>query len=285
MQRLKKTPEDFGLRVRQDPNAMMIVTARNKMREGTKIDYPVSVNGRMLETPRLPKELDTLNKNEELCRWFISKIPEFGGKKDDGERNQKAFLWHGVKKEKIIDLVKAFKSYKWNMSFQSNALAEYIEKNMVGDWDVAIKGGQASEALFFDVSDKTIEIHPEERTVDITEDMIKISGSSARVGAGGGAKIGLTNAEIAIKKSETKTITDSLFLSVVDRKPLLMIHAIKCKNADPVYNEKIIFAIGLGFPGDINNTKTAAYVVNRLMYQQMMEEAEEEEEGVFEDDV
>ena len=59
MERQNQTPEEFGLKVRQAPGSLM-VTARNKMRTATLISSPITVSGRMIETPRLRGDSETL---------------------------------------------------------------------------------------------------------------------------------------------------------------------------------------------------------------------------------
>ena len=52
MKLANQTPMEFGLKVRQDPNSL-IATARNKMRSATQVSRPVTVSGKLLETPKL----------------------------------------------------------------------------------------------------------------------------------------------------------------------------------------------------------------------------------------
>ena len=57
------TPEDFGLKVRRAPGALL-VTARTKMRSATAIKQPITVSGRLIETPRLRYSLEALNAKQ-----------------------------------------------------------------------------------------------------------------------------------------------------------------------------------------------------------------------------
>ena len=67
MARQNQTPEYFGLKVRQDPGAL-IVTARNKMRSGTSVSVPITLSGRMIETPRLWNKSETLSQSNHGVR-------------------------------------------------------------------------------------------------------------------------------------------------------------------------------------------------------------------------
>lgn len=57
MKLANQTPMEFGLKVRQDPNSL-IATARNKMRSATQVSRPVTVSGKLLETPKLKANAD-----------------------------------------------------------------------------------------------------------------------------------------------------------------------------------------------------------------------------------
>ncbi|MDD3069163.1 MAG: Z1 domain-containing protein [Bacilli bacterium] len=276
MKKRGKTPDDFGLKVRQEPETLLLVTARNKMRTGTIFTRPISVSGRLLETPRLPFDLEKLASNERLSRDFITHIGEYGGVYDESERAHGALLWTNVSKNKVSEFVKSFDSHPWNMAFQSLALAEYIKDEMSDEtWDVAIPQGEGETIIHVPIGERTIDRKAEGRAILIVDDMIKISRTKGRVSSGTAAKIGLTNDQIndAQKIFENKTYTDQTYLQVPGRKPLLMIHPIECKPdvSTPGYDRKIVWAIGLGFPGDKDDTKTATYVVNIREYQALID--------------
>lgn len=284
-----KTPEDFGLKVRQDPETVLLVTARNKMRTGTRFTCPISVFGRLLETPRLPLNPDKLANNESICRNFITHISEYGGVYDDSERAQGAILWTNVSKNMVSEFVKNFDSHPWNMAFQSHALADYIKDEMSDEtWDVGIPHGEGETIIHVPVGERTIDSRAEGRTILIIDDMIKISGTKGRVGSGAAAKVGLTNNQIrdANKIFGEKTHTDHTYLQVSGRKPILMIHPIECKSdvSTPDYDKKIVWAIGLGFPGDKDDTKTATYVVNIREYQELLD-IKNEDGNLSDDDI
>lgn len=64
MKLANQTPMEFGLKVRQDPNSL-IATARNKMRAAKVVSRPVTVSGKLLETPRLKPNLEILEDNKQ----------------------------------------------------------------------------------------------------------------------------------------------------------------------------------------------------------------------------
>lgn len=269
MERQNQTPEEFGLKVRQAPGSLLI-TARNKMRSATSISRPITVSGRMIETPRLKGDSETLRENEMLCRRFIQSLtsdirtPSF--ERDDFTNS---YIWKDVPKKKIIELVSSFSTHPWNLNFQPIALSEYIEKDegSLEFWDVAIPQGSFVESkVQIDTFEDPIFISPEGRRLEwdtSIRNLIRVSGHHVRVGTGGCSKIGLTKEKITKLRKNKVKITDRTYL-IEDRKPIALIHILK--NTTAVSERKaddpdILFALGLGFPYDGKERK-ANYMVN-----------------------
>ena len=269
MRAQNQTPEEFGLKVRQDPNSL-IVTARNKMRTATLVSRPITVSGRLIETPRLKNRKEILEENERICKKFIFNIENLASRDEQEEQN--AILWRDIPKKHIIELVRNFQSHPWHLAFQSSALSEYIEINDDMDlWDVAIPQGSVKVLYVLSGSKQDISMCPEERAIVEDEKMLKVSGTKVKVGSGCSTRIGLTkkqrdDAKAAfLKLHPQKHPSDSTYL-IKDRKPILMIHVIKTKpEKDHTLSEKCpshLFALGLGFPDTGRKMKTANYMVN-----------------------
>ncbi|MCC3372295.1 Z1 domain-containing protein [Cohnella sp. REN36] len=272
MNRMHQTPSEFGLKVRQDPNSL-IVTARNKMRSGTPVSRPITVTGRLLETPRLKSNPEVLATNERVFRLFVANLDSLGYEVKDVARRGK--MWSGISKDVVSDLLRSFDTHPWHLSFQGKALAEFIDNSPgLNDWDVFLPFGSVDDEFELDGANGVIKIKREERLIKEADGMIKISGTKVRVGSGGSTRAGLTEKEILDaqnafrqgKNIDKKSIPDSAYLAI-DRKPLLMLHVIKSKQKDDEKpNSKIpdtLFAIGIGLPGD-GVLRTANYVVNMV---------------------
>ncbi|KEQ23279.1 Z1 domain-containing protein [Paenibacillus tyrfis] len=270
MNRMHQTPSEFGLKVRQDPNSL-IVTARNKMRSGTPVSRPITVTGRLLETPRLKSNPEVLAANERVFRLFVANLDSLGYEVKDGVRRGK--MWSGISKDVVSDLLRSFDTHPWHLSFQGKALAEFIDNSPeLNDWDVFLPFGSVDDEFELEGANGPIKIKREERSIKEADGMIKISGTKVRVGSGGSTRAGLTKKEIQEaenafrqgKNINKKSIPDSAYLAI-DRKPILMLHVIKRKQKDNEKpNNKIpdtLFAIGIGLPGD-GVLRTANYVVN-----------------------
>lgn len=285
MKLANQTPMEFGLKVRQDPNSL-IATARNKMRSAKQIKRPVSVTGKLLETPRLKANLEILKSNELVFKDFVDNLASVGVR-DLGE---KPYYWRGVPKEHVVQLLLDFETHPWHLAFQGRALSEYIDEKMDDSpWDVALitDGEGKAYAPGLKYGDKTLAVLATEKRKVIAKDkMIQISGTKVKVGSGGCTKVGLSQAELEIaeqrfrEKNGNKHMSDSAYL-IKERKPLLMLHIIETDLLkDESTNHDVpdyLFALGVGFPGE-ETLLTANYMVNMVELKNWMEPDEEDDE-------
>ena len=91
-------PEDFGLRVRTSP-AGLEITARNKMRLGTKVK--VSYSGDMPETVTFDMRETTLAANFQLLERFAARLDGVVPVKTDDATG--SLVWAGVPADEITD--------------------------------------------------------------------------------------------------------------------------------------------------------------------------------------
>lgn len=269
MKRQNQTPEEFGLKVRQAPGSLLI-TARNKMRSATSVARPITVSGRMLETPRLKGDPQTLADNEKHCRLFLQSLSadsEIMGVVYDKFTN--SYIWKNVPKKYIIDMVRGFVTHPWNLNFQPIALSDYIAEDdkALELWDVAVpQGSEVENLVSLDLIDNEIKIIPEGRQLEwdgTTKNLLRVNGHHVRVGTGGCSKIGLDEKTIKEIRAKGGTITDKSYLEV-KRNPIALIHILKNNTVPEKRKEndpEILFALGLGFPYD-GKERTANFMVN-----------------------
>ncbi len=165
MRNANQTPRDFGLKVRQDPGAL-IVTARNKMRTATDLTCPVTVSGNLLETPRLKASKNILVSNETAFKNFVNSLSSIGDRFFDEERTKGHYYWKNVLGDNVAQLLLDFETNPWHLSFNGRALAEFIESHHWSNgWDVVlIKSGTGipyNELL--QCGDETLEIEGTEK--------------------------------------------------------------------------------------------------------------------------
>lgn len=292
MKDANQTPMEFGLKVRQDP-ASLIVTARNKMRSATPVKRPITVSGRLLETPRLRADASSLQQNEEAFRDFVKRLPEIGRQV---QRENSRYFWEGVHKDEIEQLIRDFRTHPWHLSFQGSALADFIKNcGDMSDWDVAIPQGEGNEVTLV-CGNLSLSVKSESRMVKATKEQISISGTKVRVGAGGVAKIGLSKDErtvaedkFRVVKPDAVHIPDSAYLKI-ERNPILLLHVVSADKTGKddkgnlrsqidagVYVPDYLFALGIGIP-DIGNEKIANYMVNMVELKNYYDAEEDEDE-------
>ncbi|AGG05894.1 Z1 domain-containing protein [Dehalococcoides mccartyi] len=286
-----QTPMEFGLKVRQDP-ASLIVTARNKMRSATPVKRPITVSGRLLETPRLRADTASLQQNEDSFRDFVNRLPKIGKKVTRGKITH---LWEGISKDAVEQLIRDFKTHPWHLSFQGAALADFIRDcTDMTDWDVVFAEG-SGETIDLQCGSSTLKVATESRIVKAIKEQISISGTKVRVGAGGVAKLGLTDDQIKeaedkfIRINGKKHIPDSAYLKI-ERNPVLILHiiAVDRTKTDDKGNLRTqidkdctvpdyLYALGIGIP-EIGDEKIAYYMVNMVELKNYFDSEEDEDE-------
>lgn len=291
MRNAHQTPMDFGLKVRQDPGAL-IVTARNKMRTATDITCPVTVSGNFLETPRLKASLPILAENEKVFKDFVYSLAECGDRLENTDRTKGHYYWEHVPSDAIAQLLRDFETHPWHLSFNGRALAEFVEsKPWAKDWDVVlIKNGEGNTYPGgLKCGDETLQLqNTEKRKITVDAKMLSVSGTKMRVGSGGCAKIGLTSEAIAkvnhIFREETgkSNVPDKAYMTR-DRAPILMLHVLQADYCEPSNPElpPFLFALGVGFPREAITTSFVNYKVNLVELRNWIEIPDEGDEEDF----
>jgi hypothetical protein len=300
MRDAEQTPMQFGLKVRQDPTSL-IVTARNKMRSATLVKRPITISGRLLETPRLKADVLSLKQNKRVFKEFVQRLSEIGTKVENkGTR----YFWEDIPKDEVEQLLRDFQTHPWQLNFQGPALADFIKASSgLEAWDVFIAEGSADAYSELTIGNERITINPESRAVIARKDQISISGTKVRVGTGGATKVGLSaeqqdRAEEFFRKEYKKThkslptkmnYPDSAYLRI-DRPPVLILHVVfvdrngKDKNGnnrthidEGILVPDYLFALGVGIPfkGD---EEIAYYMVNTVELRSYYNGEEEDDE-------
>lgn len=289
MARQHQTPKEFGLKVRQDPGAL-IVTARNKMRSGTTVSVPITLSNRMIETARLWNDVNIIKDNNTLCEDIIKRIDGLNQVDRVWDEFTRAIIWRGVPKAVIVDMIKEYKSHPWNLNFQSSAISSFIETDEDLDlWDVAIPFGSEKKVYKLELQNGyVLEIEAEKRK--ITKDnsfdkMLRVNDRHVRIGSGGCTKIGLSKEEINRLRKEVSggRATDKTYL-IEGRKPIALIHIMYNSNEKLLDFPKYIYAIGLGFPGG-KEEKKANYIVNTTELQNYIDVDDITDEDDDDDDI
>lgn len=270
MEKVGRTPKDFGLKVRRHPDTLTI-TAPNKMRAGIKIKWPVELNRILIETPRLINNEEILDANKNLITEFVDGLENFTRLEDTRFKN----LWRGVPKNLVAKLILGFKTENW-VKFQSQPISEYIDKMDDEFWDVVIPEGIGEEYGELKLGGENFTIKPVERSVLVEDDQIKIGGHNLQVSTPGMTRAGLTKEEIkkaeddfhALPGNENKSVSENAYL-IYGRRPLLVLFIIRPKIEDASQVPEVLFALGVGFPAldpsiAESEVKTADFVINAV---------------------
>lgn len=235
------TPTDFGLAVRSDKNSLL-VTAVNKMRTAQDYVMTVSLNGKMIETPRVHNNYSVLDSNLKLTKLWLDRLSNSGYTSTKDEMAIKHPQILNVPKLYIIEYLNLYKSHPHNMEFNTADITKLIADNTDGtldSWDIALAGGKGPEINLT----KTYTIQAVTRSFNLKEsaNVIQLSGSKSRLGSINFAKAGLTKEEV--EKIENKErlawydpnakkafSQDIYFNSGMIRNPLLVIYPVVLKN-------------------------------------------------------
>lgn len=280
MQRQNRTPKEFGLKVRRHP-ASLLITARNKMKTSTTVKRAITISGRYIESPRLPNDINKLNKNFQIVEEFLRQLNTPYEKNDI---KHPPLFWRNVSSASVANLVLNFMSSNWHLDFNNRALNDYILRKLsANNWDVMIANGDGEKISLF--PDKPIfDIHPTVRSIKITDGNLLIGGSKIRIGSISITENGLSKEEIdgVVKAKNKRTPSSADYLKLKNgRKPLLVIFFIapKLQDNDISNLPNIICALGLGFPGTDEKEECAIYEINivglRNEFNDLLDESEE----------
>lgn len=299
MNRVKATPETFGLMVRSHPDALT-VTAANKMRDAESRTVSVSYDGRLVETHILPTDeavhADNLEHIKQLHALLsASHTDQRVPRSSDGSRHD---AWRAVPVAVVKDFLSKFVPHRDFAGAYSSARA-YVDRiaDRFETCDIGFLSLRSAEYGAVDMGDFQMAV--QSRTVGHDKDE---SGSitlrkppsgdgylvtnKQRVAGKGDERVGLSSTEIkkAVKlahdsdpklsgKGEDE-ISDRYFRDVEVRgRPLLMLHLIALKSPKRPDGEAetlvpVAPAIGLSFPRT-GEFKTVEYVLGRVMRRQL----------------
>ena len=137
MAALGTTPEEFGLRMRTSP-AGLEITARNKMRHGTKVT--VSYSGEISETVTFDMRNAVLASNFSLLRRFTDRLDTaFQSQRD---KTSDSIIWSGISAEEIVegflDEYRAGKAARVQPKFMAGYIRECARAGELGNWTVRV---------------------------------------------------------------------------------------------------------------------------------------------------
>lgn len=275
MRDMGATPLEFGLRVRNDAETLL-VTARNKMRTAKEVTRNISLSGEYIETPKLYNDY---YKNKQNLGAIHIMLEELNTKRTEIGKSGNSLGYMNVDKDVIINLLKSINISYANIQFDPIAIAEFINNykgKELEKWDIVFINGDSNNIFNLNQENK---INRVERNYLLKKELIQISGAKNRLGGANDAKFGLEKERIEDIKlhfyenpdnKNKKTIPQKYyFANSIKRNPLLTIYVIDLKeDVDGItYNlrgEPLVgFGIGIPLLSD-EKTKYAHYQLNKI---------------------
>lgn len=285
----EKTPKEFGIRVRNESDTLGI-TDRNKMRYTKKYVHTFDLYGKVLETPFISSNKESILKNMTIINEFSFKL-EF-------EKEKKHLISKNINFKLVTNLIENLLIHEANRVnyFEKDKIVNFIKQSDYENFDVVFMSGASDDKIKL----KDYFINPIERSFDTLDfETIRISGKRRRLGGKDDTKNGLTQIQITALGNLEKA-SNSTFL-IEGRNPLLIIYPIKLKKVketdDIIYapneveiidhlvdelnnNKLVLYGIGIGFPHDSKkiNLQTEVYVIaDRTNWWNLMKEKDSEE--------
>jgi len=289
MARRDRTPENFGLRVKQSPFNLLI-TARNKMWHGTSIKEKVDLSGRYEETKRVFISPDALAHNQKAFYNTIEKLQSITRL---SEPNDKGYLWRDVPAEIVLDFVKDYQNHESSIETQMPSVHRFIshirEKDNLGLWDILLVSLEelrpGNQRFEIPIENPIGIIPPMHKAGKRTPDGKGIeTGPSRRMASQGIEKAGLTDAQIRVAEaSERYARGDKDGAYRENRvKPLLVLFLATLDKNGETYNQVPVYAVS--FPYIIRDYEYAGeeYIANERWIKENYGSPEDEEEDEYE---
>lgn len=142
MQRRKKTPREFGLRVQASPDALM-VTAANKMRSAQTITTRLRFDNRLLETDCVDARPEIIESNLKEFARLLEEIDCARCSSDEvPERHRQHTHFKDIKAERIIKSLKALNNHpSCGLWAESDLFLQFIDgrsNDELALWDVFV---------------------------------------------------------------------------------------------------------------------------------------------------
>jgi len=261
MSEAKKTPNDFGLAIKQHPESALQVTARNKQKNVQEFVFNMKLDGQAKETSWLPLDKDKKLINLKAIENIITALNRNYSLEKIGNNT----LWRNINKTTILNFLNTFQVYQTDALGISARMPiafvkKYVESREV-EWDVALYCGRGKE----DNIGGTL-LKREERKATPKHDYIEIQ--NRQVSTGNSESIAL-DTEIRKKLgSNRKKIREQL------KNPLLMLHILETPE------DNRLAAFGISFPGNVlSKTETINLKINTVYYKNLLEELKLEAES------
>ena len=282
MQSANATPRDFGLKVRNHPDTL-VVTARNKIGSGQRHTVLIGLANRFVETAILHRDDATLEANLRAAVRLAGDMRAGGQAAENGELIDGGRLVRDVPVEVVDVFLGAFRNHPGSLATESNPVRRYIAARAADElsrWDVLFAGvRRQTERSLVDHS-LGFPLVCQRRAVGKRSDgsMLMIT-NKQRVSSRGITKVGLTDRQAQAAENDydvnrssspggTTKYPDRIYTRIRTR-PLLVIHLLAIgEEGDDLSKATPVAAWSISFPETGLDERTVEYVVNTTWYQE-----------------
>lgn len=268
----KKTPNDFGLAVRQHPDSILQVTARNKQKNAEDYYFEMNLDGVAKETSWLSSDLNTRKNNLKAINNIIKRLQDY---KNIPSKINNSYLWIDVDKKNVIDFLEEFKVYTYNtdsygLKFRMpiKFIKEYV-RNQDTKWDIALYSGEGNNYSIDNIS-----INKEKRRVNCRDGFYEVI--NRQVSSGNAEAIVFPDNERKKLGSKRSNIRQKMI------KPLLMLHILQVKDekTKSELEDGNLAAFGISFPGTgKSRSRTILLKINSVYVEKLISEELSQEES------
>lgn len=251
-----RTPNDFGLAVRQHPDSALQVTARNKQRNVREFYFDMKLDGHLKETAHLPSD-DIQRASNFNALYEI--VDELGS--TDPIRN--TYLWREKSKSIVIKFLDSYKVYTLDrLGLSTRMPIEFIKKYVKDKettWDIALFSGEGNVFSY-----GPVKIQKAKRSISRKGGSYKVGNS--QVSTGTAESIALIPELRKSIGNDRKKIRENLL------RPLLMLHVLQGNEEQGDF-----VAFGISFPGsDASPGETVKLKINTVYYRELLNDLEED---------
>ena len=227
MEQLGKTPEDFGLKVRQSPTGIRI-TAANKMRSASEFKLAQDYSGRHMEGHAIYNDESNNRRHRELVRAFMRNRGEPAGANG-------GVSWSDVQGRLVTQLIREFSfppivPDMAKISSNRSLLDDYMDDRVSREfqtWNVYVPGpasrGRTDDGWFRGSRPMSLRLRGRSQ---VSQGALRINGSKNRVADPKDAEFDLSDVQRAKAKqmATERNIKGDRKFCLVRERPLLIIH-------------------------------------------------------------
>ncbi|MBW3090058.1 Z1 domain-containing protein [Bifidobacterium miconisargentati] len=242
------TPDQYGLRVRTDPDTLMI-TARNKMGAGERFkSEKVSLDGAFIETIAFNRDEKTCRLNTKAAEELLDELEAHGYQAIAPEYG-KGLLYRNVPSGTVRQFIREYHNCSRSPKSEPASIIRHISRlDEYGhdSWDIYIASGEAGSSGEFHLSDtdpnKQVSLRRERRSPSPDTTDLVFMVKNGRLASRGVEKVTLNKDQVRQAEdrfheqhkdeSSKKNVSDIYYRQVPGRKPLLIIHPVMLQFKD-----------------------------------------------------